>query len=451
MTNQILDQLLLQSDSLVKINKYYTSRGKFGDIKSMTQKSCRQNDGPQMFDALVDAIFMNMVKITVLKKAIDQTKPTNDQNPMNQLVTKIIEHSKTLLSNSRNKNQKTLIKQLESETKDLSGNLTNIFNRLRIIAVEDIGIGDPTLVLFLDERLTKLNNAGYYTNPKNWDQCLKLIDEIVTRMTGSGTIGSVPMKCRLPSHLRAAKWKVYQSNHKDFLDFKDQTLSLDADPISTFKKLVLEKNDNCFYYWFKLVFAIEPNEKKDGWKWVLKNVREAETLLNWIVNQETSKTKKQLYSVLSKWFSNVKRTVGKNGKHGEFWIFGVQIISLFYMVDENDVNKVIEDAAHLHGNYSKKFEDFLKKDKLVMKDVYLDMHTTSGKASGSNYFDFVNNGALVVNEMTSPTFEFYKRVYNKLAEPTTLDLQEVDLKKCGKKRKRRETNHTSLTSDEEDK
>lgn len=407
--------LLKYGDRIKNVDKAKTYHGHAYDvIKSMLQKSVRRNEREQCTDAIFESLVM------YIAQAI-RSKETG-----------------------------------EGSTSSSKGNVTNTLTRLKVIAVEDIGIGDPSLVVFLKERFDKLVVSGSKKNSKvelyldreRFEVCVKLAYEIALRLTDK-----TKKKCRLPSHLRAAMWRLYHKNcsgHKQLEEFKSETISSSDNPTAEFKKLWLQKSDECFYHWFSLIFKLQSKNDGSGWERDQDASTAARSILVWIIKQNKCANKSKIYTVLLDWFDNVATGVDKDGGYSEFWIFGVQIILVSMLdgdVDSIDFNSNVNANFNSNANvdvdfgvdenefeWKTSFKHFLDKKSLTIHPHYIDIHTREGKKN-STHLQFVNEGALLDEEckLIERGREHYETVY-KLLVDLKIDFKQPPL--TGSKEKR---------------
>lgn len=378
--NESLRTLLSNNDKMISINKRKTfHEHDYGVIKSMLQKSVRQNDFDQCLDALFEGLLMYIVRAIQLK---DGNMSTDGKIKFNSVMR----------------------------------NISNTLNRLRVIAIEDIGIGDPELVLFLKPLLEKLSDKSFILDKSNFDTCVEYMYQIAMRMTDS-----TKKKCRLPSHLRAAFWRLYQpycDGYDDLEEYKTLEIDNGTNTSTAFKKLWNAKNDGCFYYWFKYVFELETNATNTNWRKKTSSIKNAKELLEFVIEKEKGGLKKETFDLMLKWFGSVKTNLNKKGIHGEFWIFGVHVILLSYKVD-GDLNKSMVDMYTVASDMVKqRFLDFINKESLVLKNEYIDIHTKQGLANGATHLDFVKVGSRIDenSEMIDENMKVYKLVYEKLSD-----------------------------------
>lgn len=233
--------------------------------------------------------------------------------------------------------------------------MTNCMNRLTIISVEDVGLGNYWVV----EELA--------TWRKEWERLRNNKEEhfglnaflMITKLLAKS------QKTREISHIKAFYWTTKQGMHKG----------------SSFEEEFDKGSDNCFYYWFEKL--VQDGEAK---------AKEVIPFLYHVMRKEKNEEYRKVQAILFTWF--------KTFKFKEFWIFGIQIILISLRKPEKVMIMVETEALEVN-----------EKD-MELDDYCIDMHTRKGKNEGKDGKEFALEGSKVENEWQG-TNQKYKDCYVK--------------------------------------
>lgn len=258
---------------------------------------------------------------------------------------------------------------LRKYNKSLKAFQTNIFNRLVIISIEDIGIGNPYLPIYIQECINKWEKIRL-DKEKSEDR-RQLLCEMVYNMC-------ICKKGREISHLKIVYEEIskYKEKYPNVYNFDASRKNTEE----AFKELYKENKDSCFYYYFKY-----ENQSK---------------LLDWIIESEYDEKILKCMKILRNWY--------KKYKYKEYKIYGIQIILIGLrreLIKKYQFNyKILSDVDKLYINN-------INGEKIEIDYYVIDKHTKQGRKKGKNIIDFVKEGSYVENESEFINQE-YKKIYN---------------------------------------
>lgn len=289
--------------------------------------------------------------------------------------------------------------------------VTNLFNRLAIIASEDISPNNCTLIVEVI-KCVESKNYDLYT--------MMAIVQLLSEAT----------KSRLMSHM----WRTYCSGEVDHLikrynvevdtDYTEDDLQFYEDNkewevfddtvddtmrplILTFYKRLLEKDNNAFV-WVGFFLALHKDSKikmrpkfTDGRK---NKVSKAPILiwdvLSYFLDSETRNTLCEAY---------FNHTESK-----PFLQLAILMALRGVKYDKGQKNTLTEYSQLWSQGESKEYVDSLIRGEyeLVVDDYVIDKHTLKGKSSGKTIKDFVSDGAHIENSDPEMYDEILSKIYS---------------------------------------
>jgi hypothetical protein len=256
---------------------------------------------------------------------------------------------------------------------------TNFINRIKIITLEDIGIASPILCV-IDKLLKELNQSKPTTI-----KSFSILYEIITRLSES-------LHYRYYSHL--GNWIRNQTIEDLTLDYEQNT---DPNMDRKISEFIIPKEDRCFDKWIiQMVLCLEH-----------KNV----AILYWI--KEFFNTDKRLKIRI--YNSNLPRylamyIISKYAQEDIFrvslaWLKKLNVAESFLCAIHPAICTMIPinygelvNITDRTKKYLKKNLSYLYKDKLVLDDYVIDIHTGAGKKSGKTTSNFAVEGSLIAYE-----------------------------------------------------
>lgn len=295
----------------------------------------------------------------------------------------------------------------EKKIKMLKSFLTNMANRLIIISIEDVGLGNPALPLYINEKLVKWEKARHSIS--NAHERRQALVDIVTALVES-------RKSRELSHIRCVFSQVleYKNLPTDYVSKFPHIYSFPRDNSAYYDSFMCEFNagsDGCFYWVFKQFYS--NNETMSS---ILKFIdyaidttkkRTTITLKKTKDSQEHKKLENK-YEIMFKTI-DVLRSWYKTLKHKEFIMYGIQII-LLCLRSNLEYERYILSDKYTDISYVSYLEKNLKDGPIEIDDFCIDKHTKSGKKAGKDITDFASDGCLVINEDPNTNQE-YKWIY----------------------------------------
>ena len=282
--------------------------------------------------------------------------------------------------------------------------VTNLFNRLRIIAMEDIGVANPEAVQCVEEILSSLETAkGKPKLPVKADGVMK-VAKLAAYLAKSKHLRlcsdykAVFMTPEIRPELMKLFPDIYTKEHITTLAF----VAKNKDAKVLGKKMVelLRTKSDCAFYLMASILDLETLTFK-----TLRSQKPAYYILDLIGNvaEELDVMFSPETGVLAKWL--------KGGIINSKIDYNLPLYYAMLMILKRD------DMADPEMKCAKQdivVKNFLPKVKVLKVPAYaLDKHTAAGARAGKNAVDFANEGALVENEddtLAKPRFrELYLR------------------------------------------
>jgi len=270
---------------------------------------------------------------------------------------------------------------------------TNLIHRLLIISVEDIG--DPSLVPLMNDLVRAYKNDRF--NPSLKHQRREYLYTIVKTMCSAE-------RSRELSHIRCVFSQVFgfdgqeystddactyvfrmsdlAQQHQDIYMF-DRGTHLNV--TEQFQKLYIERNDGCFYWFFK----------QGGDTMCMKSVGH---LLSYVIDHEEDTDRKRVMCILRDWF--------KGYDFKEYILFAMYIILLG--IRQTPIEKREQSAPD--DEWEAYYMINVEGKSIHIDDFVIDKHTRAGKKKGKDLATFASEGAFVTNESRC-TNQRYKEIY----------------------------------------
>jgi hypothetical protein len=323
----------------------------------------------------------NGLATDILKSALQKYIRRGDYKAM-WVITELDLFSELLINEIKAKGDKvTGLKALQ----------TNIFNRLVVITVEDVGIGNVYLPIAVDQLWENWKEVRFSESARTKRM------EMIQRVTYA--LMKAP-KARMISHLRAVYFLAPKmKNFKSKIKSKYPNIygfSTKGDPVTSFMNLYNARSDACFYWFFKLLFPDSKDGKAD--KPAVKK------LIDFIIKEEKRNHHLvKLFETLRKW---AKELTNKESwmPLAELVLAGLRFIPHkkeedFAAIQDKSFNNNLQYLVNTSGI------------KIKIDDFCVDKHTRKGKRSGKGDKDFVEEGSVVFNE--SPLVrDDYKAIYS---------------------------------------
>lgn len=278
--------------------------------------------------------------------------------------------------------------------------VTNLFNRLRIISMEDIGVANPSAVKCVGEILASLETAkGKPKLPVTAEGVMK-VAKLTAYLAKSKHLRlcsdykAVFMTPSLRPKLKKIFPSIYTKHHEDILGIDTS----DAKILGSRMINLLKEKDDCAFYVMAKIMDLEVLPFK-----TLKSQKPAYYVLDLI--DRLSKELKVKFS------PEVKILVGwmKGGIINSKIDYNLPLYyALLMILKRDDMSSCDLDCAKDKVVIS----NFLPKVKILKIPSYaLDKHTLTGKKAGKTAEDFANEGALVENEDANLLNPEYREVY----------------------------------------
>jgi copper chaperone CopZ len=281
--------------------------------------------------------------------------------------------------------------------------VTNLFNRLRIIAMEDIGVANPNAVKCVEEILSGLETVK--GKPK-----LPVKAEGVLKIASLAAYLAQSKHLRLCSDYKAVFMtpEIRPQLSNLFPDiYKDHTAAIsfinkNKDPKILGKKMVemLEKKNDCAFYLMASILDLETLPFK-----TMRSQNPAYYILD-LIGKLAEKLEVEFspeIEILAKWL--------KGGIINSKIDYNLPLYYAMLMILKRDE---MVDPGFDCAKEVVEVKNFLPKVKAMKVPEYaLDKHTMAGLRAGKTAVDFANEGALVENEdesLLNPEFrELYLR------------------------------------------
>jgi hypothetical protein len=239
--------------------------------------------------------------------------------------------------------------------------LTNFYNRIRVITLEDVGLANPHVLIEVDALLKAWINKTDIKPSLELLNCVKLL--------------TMSPHCRYYSHLRYyMKEKVCEDDKEDIQ--------------KKIKDCIINKDVKVFCYVQKILDMEKLDVK------INKSNRPGFLIFD-IVKKLKLKTKNQKLfddslAICEEWYKTLK--VKEN------FLCCIHPIYLYIMETNEDIFFNVMDTSLI------KYYDKVLSNKTIKIDSFVyDMHTRKGRNMGKNITDFVTEGAMVA----------YEKVFNK--------------------------------------
>lgn len=282
---------------------------------------------------------------------------------------------------------------------------TNLIHRLLIISIEDVGIGDPFLPLFVDKMVEAYKRD-------RWDQTLKdkrrgYLANLVSHMCSS-------KKTRELSHIRAVYYQVYTFDKKPYTIDGDPSGELHTFSVSnlqeqypeiysrdtssvTFQEEYMKGSDMCFRP-FLMAFSDAGESVSDQRKALMP-------FLTYVIDQCEDPRLQEVMKVLLRWF--------KEYSFKEYTLFGMQIVLLGLRHKCNTLSD--KESKDLPEQWWREaYRKNVYNGPISIDSFVVDKHTREGRKSSTNNLSlFATEGALVLNEWEG-TNPHYKEIYTRM-------------------------------------
>lgn len=302
--------------------------------------------------------------------------------------------------------------------------VSNLFNRLRIISLEDIGVADPHIVIDIDHVLSQLTvpDTGLKRRPN-----LPIVEGDIQ------LIANMVRKMALSEHIRSASdFNAVYLKPDEVLEilfdrfselytqdtravYEDSKLISDSvHELAMKMKMKVEKGDyNGGFYLKRLLMLAD-----DG---VVSDVKcyKSGKLRYFILSELISIARKigilnvdKYENILVQWYKQGLDMMKENN-------LPLIFMMLMILIKVNNSNPDKEHKSADGGQQPVVVVNF-KEDRIVpvIPDYAIDKHTTKGKRQGKTGIDFVLEGALVVNEPKHLLNNIMRKIYieSKLVE-----------------------------------
>ena len=245
------------------------------------------------------------------------------------------------------------------------GYITNFFNRLRIIYLEDIGIAAPTLLYMVNDVLNTRPNTKLSPQLPYLIKCM-----------------STSLHSRCYSHIRAW-WKTYKPISPPSPKFK-YSLGMDEDLRQVVDNFIwcMENKEISAYYWMNQIMDIEK----------LKVKRPRSTRPGFLIFDIIHKLKmipdRKTYDICVEWYKNMKMK--------EQFLCVMHPVMLYILgdhVSKYNPNPITD--KYDYNAYNKPLLNYT----LELDTYVYDKHTLIGKRMGRSYSDFAVEGSLVAYDL----------------------------------------------------
>jgi hypothetical protein len=268
-------------------------------------------------------------------------------------------------------------------------------NRLKIIAIEDIGIGCVNIIIPLNLYINKLKNI----------RSDNFVDSVKTLLKISNLLGGENIeRTRMQSFVKARYYTKFQKN-KTSLTLEEH-YEINGDNLKLFKKLYENGEEFCFYYLFQILHNEIYDEKK---KLLIpdpnlkKNVLK---LFGYIIGLNEFEKYDGCYKMLESFYKKI------NNKDSVIFIVQAVLIKFtspeiidFDSNEEENIDSEIKDLEIVKRAFN---------EKIVLKKTFFDKHVSVIEEykkiiNSSNTF-FAMESSKVFNE-SKLTNVIYKKMY----------------------------------------
>lgn len=305
--------------------------------------------------------------------------------------------------------------------------ISNLFNRLRIIALEDIGVADPEVVIYLHDSLNQVTvpDSGLKRKPKLpiTEIDIQLIANTIAKMAKGRHIRSA-------SDFNAAYLKsdliledlfnlfpqFYTDKQRErYQDGKRYADSLDI--LTEKMKILLFNGDYDAGFYLKRLLKLADDDRKSDVK------RYNSSKLRYFILSEIFDVAKkkginkvdQYEKILVQWYKQGLEMMREKDLPIIFMVLMILDQDKITGCSEKSKSEIRE---HIVINNFKEGRSILE-----IPDYAIDKHTARGKREGKGSMDFVHEGALVVNEPIELLNIIMRQIY--------IDSKIVELKNNG--------------------
>lgn len=273
--------------------------------------------------------------------------------------------------------------------------VTNLFNRIRIIAMEDIGVANPLIVKKVYDTLEKLEINGKPKLPVTEEDIIK-IGELVSYMARSKHLRmasdykAVFMTPKIRNKLIDLFPEIYK-NHGKYINEKTKNVIFLGEKMV---KLLIEKNDSAFYIMSSILdmgkLSFKTYRSNHPAYYILSLIGDLSKKLKVKFSPETD--------ILVKWL--------KGGIINSKIDYNLPIYYAMLIILKRDELKEPETKME-----KIEIKNFIS-NRVILKipDYALDKHTLTGLRKGKTAIDFAKEGAYVENESDLLNKE-YRKVY----------------------------------------
>jgi len=289
---------------------------------------------------------------------------------------------------------------VELYTLPKQGVVTNLFNRLRIISMEDIGVANPEAVKCTEKVLSSLETIkGKPLLPVKAEGVMKIAMLAVylaksKHLRLCSDYKAVFMTPDIRPGLMKLFPEIYTKSHLDSLSFESD----DAKVLGGKMVKMLEQKDDCAFYLMAKILDLENLPFK-----TMKSQKPSYYILE-LVGKLAEKLKVTFspeVEILSKWL--------KGGIINSKIDYNLPLYYAMIMVLKRDD---MSDPNLKCNKISVEIKNFLPIKKIPkVPDYALDKHTAAGKKAGKTALNFVKEGALVENEDETLINPAYRKLY----------------------------------------
>lgn len=257
------------------------------------------------------------------------------------------------------------------------GELTNFYNRIKIIYLEDIALGSASMLEYVDTSLRTIMNST---------QLPKILPNLIRSM-------GLCTKTRVYSHIRAH----FRNFTPTLPDIEQYKLGKDNDTmmniVGAFITCMRQKSIDAFY-WLETILRVV--DKGKVVPRMLKEKHYNSTRAGFLVFEILDKfkfyashTKAQKYVAICKaWYKDMKMT---EQFLPVFHAVAMYILENDTIWDESNSQPTLDNAI----NYLQTYQANLLNKKITFDNFIIDRHTQLGKKIGRNNADFALEGSLV--------------------------------------------------------
>lgn len=280
--------------------------------------------------------------------------------------------------------------------------VTNLYNRLKIIAAEDIGMGDFNVAITVIDCVNKNNR-----DPGVLVSMVKMLSSAEKTRIGSHLCNTYKRpECKSYAESKGIsidsgytdsdeKFIQFNTNNPIFKDIENPDLKACA---MIFYKRLSEKDFNAVTWWGFFEYYVNKDNLKikmrnayhDGDKW-RRSSKPISILFDMIDNVILDDNTKYSINILKHTYFNMpdakptKKNPNPRSEHRCIFVLAITSV-LFNVIYEKIA--IIPDSNRLDELLNSRY-------KLEIDDYVIDKHTLEGASKGKNRQDFVNQGALI--------------------------------------------------------